>query len=331
MNDQLILILLSPHRNHTILKLMMRLPDLRVHALPPMHRLLIVLVLAIRVRHRNIHNLLAHLTPHVARRGDRTDLAQPPVHSARHQEPREEVQIVDALRTDRHIDANRACETDNVDHNTRDVGRIAAPVEAESVVVGACFLTAVQILDLQVPLADDVVVADHDACDGRQEHRVRGEIGGEGVCGGEQVPGTHDEADESTDVGAAADGDPAREESGHVGACGDGVGGDVGTELGEGEGCGDHEDAEALRVPAFFEEALEQVQRVPDWFAAEDDGGGRGHDDADEGGDGEADGDGEELGEEGVRGFAGETGEVRVVDDEGGEVGDCAHDAESVC
>lgn len=136
---------------------------------------------------------------------------------------------------------------------------------------------------------------------------------------GEGLPWTHCQTDDGADVAATADVEVAREEGGHVCACGDGVGGDVGAELGEGEGGGDDEDAEASGAVGGLagvwvdEEVAEEVEGVPDWFAVDDAGGG-GDDDADERGYGEADGDGDELGPESVFWLAGKTSEIRVVD-----------------
>lgn len=305
-----------------------RLPNLSIHALPPDHSLLVQFpqILPILIRHTNFRDLIAHLAPHVASGRHRTDPAQPPVHDARDQKPHEEVQVVDPLRRRGDVSPHRARETDYVDEDAGDVGRVPAPVEAESEVIRPRLAPAVEVFDLQVAAADEVVVTDHHARDGGQEHRVRRQIRREAIRILEQVPRTHDQPHCCADVGAAADGDPPREQGGHVRACGDGVGGDVGAELGEGEGGCDGEDAEALRRPAFFQEGFQQVERVPDGVAAEDDRRAGGHDDADEAGDREADGDGAELGEEGVGGFAREAGEVRVVDDEGCEVCDRGHD-----
>ena len=200
-------------------------------------------------------------------------------------------------------------------------------MDPQRVVVGSRRLARVELFDLHVALAHDVVVADDDAGDRGQEDGVGGEVRREGVGRLEQVPRTHGQPDCGADVAAAADVQEARQQRRHVRAGGDGVGGDVGAELGEGEGRGDDEDAEALAGAALDQEALEQVERVPDRVTAEDDGRRRRHDDADEGCYGEADRNREELRPQRVAGLLGETGEIGVVDDESGEVGDGAHDA----
>lgn len=96
----------------------------------------------------------------------------------------------------------------------------------------------------------------------------------------------------------------------------------------EHEGGCDDEDAEARGAVDVLvaHEKAEEVEGGPDGFAVDYCGGG-GDDDANEAGEGEGDGDGEELGPQGVFGLASETSEVRVVDDQSGEVGDRGHDA----
>ena len=53
-----------------------------------------------------------------------------------------------------------------------------------SEVVGAVFSGAVEVFDLQITFADEVVVADYHTGDRRQEHGVGGEVGREVVCRG---------------------------------------------------------------------------------------------------------------------------------------------------
>lgn len=280
-----------------------------------------------------ILDLAPDLQPRIRhRRHHRDKPTEDKIRPRAHDEPAEIVQVVEILRSQRRrLPArrltDRAHEPDDIDEDARDVRRVGAPVEAEGVVVGPRLLGAVEVLDLVVALADEVVVADHDAGDGGEEDGVGGEVGGEVVGAREEVPGTHGQADAGADVATAADVDVFRQQGRHVGAAGDGVGGDVGAELGEDEGGGNEEDSGAVARAALPEEGGEEVERVPDRIAAEDNDGGGGDDDTDEGGDGEAERDGEELRPEGILWSAGETGEVGVVGDEGGEVGDAGHDA----
>ena len=89
------------------------------------------------------------------------------------------------------------------------------------------------------------------------------------------IPRTHCQAHNSTDVASSADIEISRQESGHVRARGNGVRGDVGTELGQGECRSDDEDTKAGGAVRPVQEVAEELQRVPDWVAAIDDGGGR--------------------------------------------------------
>lgn len=73
----------------------------------------------------------------------------------------------------------------------------------------------------------------------------------------------------------------SREKSGGVGACGDGVRGDVGAELGERECGGNEEHTGAVCSAPLDHESLEEVHRVPDGFVV-DHHRRRRHDDSDE-------------------------------------------------
>ena len=154
----------------------------------------------------------------------------------------------------------------------------------------------------------------------------------QGKEGRRSLPGTHCQADGSADITTASDVEVAGEKGSHVCACGDGVCGDVGAELGEREGEGNDEDTEAggaigsVAIVGVDEEVAEQIQRIPDWFIV-DDGGGGTDDDANERGHREADRDGDELGPERISGLPCKTGKIRVVDDQGCKIGNGRHDA----
>ncbi len=62
-------------------------------------------------------------------------------------------------------------------------------MEAEGEVVRGGFAGRVEVFDLEVTAADEIVVADDDAGDGGEEHGVGAEVGSEVVGGGEKVPG----------------------------------------------------------------------------------------------------------------------------------------------
>ena len=141
------------------------------------------------VRHTDVPDLLADLIPirapglHVAH-----VVGQQPVCPARDQEAAEEIQVVDVGGTLGDGLADGADEADDVDEDAADVGGVAPPVEAEGVVVRGRGAGGVEVFDLEVAAADEVVVADNDACDGGEEDGVGAEVGGEVVGGGEEVP-----------------------------------------------------------------------------------------------------------------------------------------------
>ena len=141
------------------------------------------------IRHTDIPNLLAHLVPIIAPGLHMPHLGQQPVRSPRHKEAAEEIQVIDVGCALGDGFPDRADEADDVDEDAADVGCVAAPVETEGVVVGGGGPGGVEVFDLEVALADDVIIADDDAGDGGEEDGVGAEVGGEIVGGGEEVPG----------------------------------------------------------------------------------------------------------------------------------------------
>ena len=77
-------------------------------------------------------------------------------------------------------------------------------------------LGGIEIADLVVAFANDVVIADDYTGDGGEEDRVGREVGGEVVGGGEKVPWAHNETDQCADVSTSADIKIARKKGGHV-------------------------------------------------------------------------------------------------------------------
>lgn len=126
------------------------------------------------VSHRNIADLFPNLIPIRTRSRDRTDLTKDPVSAAGDDKPAEEIQIIDICSACGNGLSDGAYETDYVDEYTADIGRIPAPVEAEGEIVGGGGLGAVEVPDLVVPFADDVVICDDHTRDGREENGVGG-------------------------------------------------------------------------------------------------------------------------------------------------------------
>jgi len=108
-------------------------------------------------------------------------MRQKPVRPPSNNKSAEEIQVVDVRCTFRHGFPDGADEADDVDEDAADVGGVAAPVEAEGEEVGGRGLGGVEVADLKVAVADEVVVADDDAGDGGEEDGVGGEVGGEVV------------------------------------------------------------------------------------------------------------------------------------------------------
>ena len=131
----------------------------------PTNALLIKWPLTRPIRHTNISNLLPDFIPVRARRRDREEPRQEIVRGTRNKEATEEVQVVDICRAFGHGLANGSDEPNNVDKDAANVGRVAAPREAEGVEVWRVRLGRVEIFDLEVAFSDDVVIADDDARD----------------------------------------------------------------------------------------------------------------------------------------------------------------------
>ena len=141
------------------------------------------------------------------------------------------------------------------------------------------------------------------------------------------MPRTDNQPNHRAEIRAPSDGEVFGQEGSKVRAGGDTVSSDVGAELGEGEGGRDDEYSNTLCGGRVIQQELrEEIQGVPDGCAVDDFGRGR-NDDPNEGCECEADGDREELWEEGVTRVFCETGEIGVVDDEGGEVGEGGHES----
>ncbi len=68
--------------------------------------------------------------------------------------------------------SNGPNESDDIDKDTADIGCVSAPVEAKGEVVGCRFAGGVEVPYLVVAAADDVIVADNDASNRREEDRI---------------------------------------------------------------------------------------------------------------------------------------------------------------
>ena len=118
-------------------------PTSILHMITPTNTLLIKWPLTSTIRNADIANLIPNLIPVRTRRWDGGYLAQRPVCTPSNEEPAEEVQIVDVCRALGHRLSNRTHKPDDVDQDPADIGRVAAPMEAESEVVWGVVLGAV--------------------------------------------------------------------------------------------------------------------------------------------------------------------------------------------
>lgn len=136
----------------------------------------------------------------------------------------------------------------------------------------------------------------------------------------------HGKANDCAYITTTSNGAVPRQESREVGASRHGVGGNVGSQLGEGKAGRNDKNAKALSRVGSLEVHAQQGQGIPH-VLAKDDAGRRGDKDANQGSNGKADGNCDELRPNCILGLAGVPSKVRVVDDQGRKVSDAAHDA----
>ena len=114
-----------------------------LHMITPTNALLIKRPLTRPIRNTDVANLIPNLIPVRTRRRNGRDLAQRPIRTPSNQEAAEEIQVVDVCCALGHRLSDRTHEPDDVDQDPADVGRVAAPVEAEGEVVRGMVLGAV--------------------------------------------------------------------------------------------------------------------------------------------------------------------------------------------
>jgi hypothetical protein len=143
---------------------------------------------------------------------------------------------------------------------------------------------------------DQPVIGCHDASHGSQEDGVAAHKGKEGAGGTQDLPGHENPAgNDGGDHAATSDVDPAREEDRQVVGGRDGVGRDVGANLGDVPGKSGEEGG-GTTSGAHVEPQADDVERVPEGLAGED-SGGRGRHDAKHAADGEDEGQERQLDE----------------------------------
>lgn len=176
-------------------------------------------------------------------------------------------------------------------------------------------------------LLDEPVISGHDAADGGEEDGIAAHESQERLRGAQDLPRhEHPAGDNGRDHAAALDVDPAREQDRQVVGGRDGVGGDVGADLGDVPRQGGEEGG-APAAAAHVQPQRDDVEGVPHVLAGEDLGSRGGHD-TEDAAQGEDDGEEGQL-DELALGRACVTGEIRDVAGKGGPgAGDGRHATE---
>jgi hypothetical protein len=138
-------------------------------------RSLLIIALAIRIchAHRPVRRVFL-LEPSIAHCGDGEESAKQVIGQACDDEASEKVEVVDIGRTLGDWLSDGADKPDDVDHDTSNVSGVSAPRPAEPIEVRASAGAGVKIFELEVALANDVVVADDNASDTGEEDGVGG-------------------------------------------------------------------------------------------------------------------------------------------------------------
>lgn len=225
----------------------------------------------IAIHQARIADRVAHLHPGIAARWHREEAIDDVVRERGDDDSSEKVQVVNVRGANGDLGTHCPCETNHVDDDTENVGDVGAPVDTKGVPVGVLLASRVQIFNLVISLAHDIVVAEDHASNAREEDGVCREVSGEAVAVGEEIPGIDGKPNESADVGSTTNVEIFGKKCRHVRAGGHGVGGNVGTKLGQGESKCEKEDAKPLTRTSAIQEELEYCQRVPGGLANEND------------------------------------------------------------
>ena len=115
-------------------------------------------------------------------------MTKQPICASCHDEPAEEVQVVEIGRPCGYRLPNGPYKPNDINQDTADVCCVTAPVDAGGEVVRARSLAGIEFSDAVVSAADDVIVGNDDTGDGGEENGVRGQIGDKIVRSREEVP-----------------------------------------------------------------------------------------------------------------------------------------------
>lgn len=144
----------------------------------------------IRVHFLSIRHLIVgvHLVPSVAGCRQRKDAGEDIVHHGGDEEARKVIDVVDILSPQGDGTTDSARKADDIDKDTREIRGIRMPGESEDEVIWPSLAGAIEIFDLKVAFAVEIVVTDHGTGNGRQEDRIGREICGELVGRRHKVP-----------------------------------------------------------------------------------------------------------------------------------------------
>lgn len=132
--------------------------------------------------------LKRNFIPRVACGRNREKPRQEVVRGAGDEESREIIDVVDVRGALRHIDTDRTHESNDVDQKTTDIRRISSPGNTAVAIIRTVGASVVQVFDVEIALAHQVVVANHRAGNGGEENRVGGKVDSELVGRGHKMP-----------------------------------------------------------------------------------------------------------------------------------------------
>lgn len=124
------------------------------------------------IRDRQVVDVDVDFVPFVAGGGDRHEAGEQVVHTPGDDESAKEVDVVHVLRADGDITSHGTDESDDIYQNSSEVGCVAVPREAKGIEVRPMPAGAVKFLNIEEPLADEVIVRDDNSSNGGEKDGV---------------------------------------------------------------------------------------------------------------------------------------------------------------
>jgi hypothetical protein len=183
-------------------------------------------------------------------------------------EPVKAVHVLGTL-ADSSVGVNGLCQSWKIGHHGNEEGDGRAPVDTGIVAVTA--LGIVQGWNVQLLAANKPVVGNHDTCNWREEHGVSSHKGEEGACGRQDLPWYNDpSANHGRDDAAALDVDVFGKENSEIVGGGDGVCGNVGSDLSNVPAEGSKEGSGTAAARSTVHPVINDVERVPQEVSVDD-------------------------------------------------------------